>query len=368
MALRSMSAILRRYGGEVAIEEIEVDDPMAGEVRVRTAACGVCHSDLHFQRGAVPHFPVPAVMGHEAAGVVESVGPGVTSVRPGDHVIACNSFSCGSCSVCLAGAPHLCQNRAPTRRPRGAPPRLSQDGGKLLAFSDLGAMSQYMLLPERALVRIDKDIPLDRAALMGCAVLTGVGAVLNTAQVRPGATVAVFGCGGVGSAIIQGARIAGARRIIVVDVTASKLEAARTFGATDVILANADDPVPTILELSDGGVDYAFDAVGSTTLLARCYASLAVRGMAVLVGAIPAGENLSIDARGLLRERTITGSFMGSNRFQRDMPFYLDLYRQGRLNLDDMVTDRIPLAQVDRAFEAMERGEGTRTVITFEPS
>ncbi|WP_326533636.1 Zn-dependent alcohol dehydrogenase [Pseudorhodoferax sp.] len=361
-----MSAILRSYGGPVTVEEIEVDAPMDHEVLVRTVACGVCHSDLHFVRGAMPHFPVPAVLGHEAAGVVEQVGKAVQGLRPGDHVIACNSFSCGRCRQCLSGVPHLCMNRAPARRPRGAAPRLSQDGSKLLAFSDLGALSQYMLLPEQALVRIDKDIPLDRAALIGCAVLTGMGAALNTAKIAPGASVAVFGCGGIGSAILQGARIAGARRIIAIDVVATKLQAAIGFGATDVVNSHENDPVDAIMALTGEGVDVAFDAVGSTRLLSQCFAALAPRGTAVLVGAIPAGEQLAIDARGLLRERKLTGSFMGSNRFQLDMPYYLDLYRQGRLNLDAMVSERLPLDRIGEAFEAFEHGRGMRTVITFD--
>jgi S-(hydroxymethyl)glutathione dehydrogenase/alcohol dehydrogenase len=366
MGVRSMSAILRSYGGDVTVEEVEVDDPMAHEVLVRTVACGVCHSDLHFKQGAMPHFPIPAVLGHEAAGIVEKVGSAVTDLQPGDHVIACNSFSCGTCQTCLAGAPHLCVNRAPARRPRGAPARLRQGGQKMLAFSDLGALSQFMLLPRAALVRIDKDIPLDRAALIGCAVLTGVGAALHTAKVAPGSRVAVFGCGGIGSSIIQGARIAGARQIIAVDRVPSKLRAAIGFGATDTILAGDADPVSAIMDLSGGGVDYAFDAVGSTKLLSQCFAALAQRGTAVLVGAIPAGEKLAIDARGLLRERKLTGSFMGSNRFQLDMPYYLDLYRQGRLDLDALVSQRLPLERINEAFQAFDGGENMRTVITFD--
>jgi S-(hydroxymethyl)glutathione dehydrogenase/alcohol dehydrogenase len=365
MGVRSMSAILRSYGAPVSVEEIVVDDPMENEVLVRTVACGVCHSDLHFKQGSMPHFPVPAVLGHEAAGIVEKVGKGITDLQPGDHVIACNSFACGTCKQCLSGAPHLCMNRAPARRPRGAPPRLSQDGSKLLAFSDLGALSQYMLLPRAALVPIDKDIPLDRAALIGCAVLTGVGAVLNTAKVAPGSRVAVFGCGGIGSSILQGARITGARQIIAIDIVQSKLDSALRFGATHTVHASTTNPVEAIMDLTGDGVDYAFDAVGSTRLLTQCYESLAQRGTAVLVGAIPAGQKLSIDARGLLRERKVTGSFMGSNRFQLDMPYYLDLYRQGRLDLDGMVSNRLPLDRIEEAFTAFESGENMRTVITF---
>lgn len=365
MSIQSRSAILRTYGGKVAIECVELDDPIENEVVVRTCACGVCHSDLHYKNGAMPHFPVPSVMGHEAAGVVERVGSAVTSVKPGDHVVACNSIYCGSCKQCLLGRPHLCKNRAAVRRPRGAKPRYTQNGSKILPFSDLGGLSEYMLLHERAVVKIDEDIPLDRAALMGCAVLTGIGAALNTAKIEPGATVAVFGCGGVGSAIIQGARIAGARQIIAVDVVAGKLQSATQFGATDTVDSRSQDPVEAILELTGGGVDYAFDAVGNVGLVATAFDCLAARGLAVMVGAVPAGQKVVIEGRGLLSEKRLTGSFMGSNRFQLDIPYYIELYRQGRLNLDLMVSDRIKLDDVNNAFAAMERGDGVRSVVVF---
>jgi S-(hydroxymethyl)glutathione dehydrogenase/alcohol dehydrogenase len=242
---------------------------------------------------------------------------------------------------------------------------VSRAGQKILPFSDLGGFSEFLLLHERAVVVIDKDIPLDRAALLGCAVLTGVGAALNTAKVRPGSTVAVFGCGGVGSSIIQGARIAGARQIIAVDVVPSKLDSARHFGATHVVNSAERTALEAILDLSNGGVDYAFDAVGNTKLLTQCFSSLGPRGVAVLVGAIPAGQTLEIEARGLLGEKTITGSFMGSNRFHLDMPYYIDLYRQGRLDLDSMISVRLPLERLDEAFAAIEQGEVMRSVVTF---
>ncbi|AEG51422.1 Alcohol dehydrogenase GroES domain protein [Sphingobium chlorophenolicum L-1] len=366
MGYQSRAAVLREYGGEVSIETIEVDEPADNEVLVRTAACGVCHSDLHFKQGAMPHFPVPTVMGHEAAGVVEKVGKAVRGIEAGDHVVVCNTIYCGTCQQCLVGRPHLCLDRMgpAARRPKGAPPRLKGEGGKLIPFTDLGGFSELMLLPERAVVKIDKDIPLDRAALIGCAVLTGVGAALNTAQIKPGGRVAVFGCGGIGASIIQGARIAGAREIFAVDIMESKLEQAKSFGATDVIDSSKADPVATIREKC-GGVDYAFDAVGNTHLLCQCFSSLGPRGTAVLVGAIPAGQKVEIEARGFLGEKSITGSLMGSNRFKLDVPFYLDLYRQGRLDLDSMISARRPLDQLNEAFKDMEGGAALRTVITF---
>ncbi len=365
MALRSRSAILRNFGGPVSIEEIVVDDPADNEVLVKTCACGICHSDLHYRNGAVTHFPVPSVMGHEAAGIVEKVGKAVTSVKEGDKVVACNSIPCGHCRQCLVGRPHLCRNRSAVRRPKGSAGRLTQGDTKMLAFSDLGGLSEYMLLHERAVVRVDDDTPLDRAALLGCAVLTGMGAALNTARVTPGSSVVVFGCGGVGSAIIQGARIAGARMIIAVDVNADKLHAARRFGATHIVDSSRDEPVEAIAEISRGGVDYAFDAVGNTMLLAKCFDALAPRGLAVLVGSIGPGVPLEIEARGLLSEKRLTGSFMGSNRFEIDIPYYLDLYRQGRLDLDGMISERIALDQVEDAFGKMEKNDGLRSVVVF---
>ncbi|HEV2597920.1 Zn-dependent alcohol dehydrogenase [Sphingopyxis sp.] len=366
MTRHARSAILRTFGGPVSIEEVEVDDPADNEVLVRTCACGICHSDLHYRNGAVTHFPVPSVMGHEAAGIVEKVGKAVTTVREGDKVVACNSIACGTCKQCIVGRPHLCRNRSAVRRPKGSRGRLAQGDAKMLAFSDLGGLSEYMLLHERAVVRVDDDTPLDRAALLGCAVLTGMGAVLNTAQVTPGSSVVVFGCGGVGSAIVQGARIAGARTIIAVDVNADKLAAARKFGATHVVDSSRDNALEAVADISSGGTDYAFDAVGRSSLLADCFSALAPRGLAVLVGSIGPGIMLEIEARGLLAEKRLTGSFMGSNRFQIDIPYYLDLYRQGRLDLDGMISERIGLDGVEDAFRKMEKNDGLRSVVVFD--
>jgi S-(hydroxymethyl)glutathione dehydrogenase/alcohol dehydrogenase len=365
MTTTARAAVRREIKGPVTIEDVVVDDPADHEVLVRTAACGVCHSDLHFLQGSIAG-PVPAVLGHEPAGVVEAVGPGVRGIAPGDHVIACTSMYCGACKECLLGRPHLCSDRGASRRPRGATPRLSQDGERLAQFADLGGFAEVMLLHERAIVRIDDDIPLDRAALVGCGVTTGVGAALNTAAVRPGSTVAVFGCGGVGVSVIQGARIAGARQIVAVDILPAKLETARHFGATDTVLGGAEDAVRAIKKLSKGGVDFAFDAVGLPELTAQAFYSLAPRGVAVVVGAIPTGQVLQIDPAHFYVEKTITGSYMGSNRFHVDAPYYLDLYRQQKLDLDNMVSARMPLDDIDEAFAKLEAGAVTRSVITFD--
>lgn len=367
--MKARAAIFREVGGSLSVEEIDVDDPQPHEVRVRTMACGVCHSDLHFMQGNIAG-PMPCVPGHEPAGVVEAVGSEVRNLAVGDHVIACTSMSCGSCTQCMLGRLHLCTDHRPHRRPKGSAPRLSQNGTPLGQFADLSGFSEYMLLHEKALVKIDDDIPLDRASLVGCGVTTGVGAALNTAKVTPGSSVVVFGAGGVGNSVIQGARIAGARQIIAVDVFAHKLEVAKGFGATDTILvgeANPDvDPVKEIKKLSKGGVDFAFDAVGNATLAAQCFYALAPRGLAVIVGAIPRGQTLNLEPGHFYVEKMITGSIMGSNRFQIEAPQYLELYRQGRLDLDAMISERMPLTDVNEALAAMAAGEVTRTVLTFD--
>ncbi|MBF6570653.1 MAG: Zn-dependent alcohol dehydrogenase [Candidatus Binataceae bacterium] len=359
------AAICREIGHPLTIEEIQIDHPGAHEVLVRTAAAGVCHSDLHALHGSIPS-KMPAVLGHEPAGIVEAVGDAVSSVKPGDHVIACTSIYCGTCQQCLLGRPHLCVGRADCQRGRGEQPRLAQNGARLNQFADLGAFAEKMLLHERALLKIADDIPLDRAALLGCAVTTGVGAALNTARVAPGSSVAVFGAGGVGISVIQGARIAGARQIIAVDIRDSKLEAARHFGATEAINGSTTDAVREIKRLSHGGVEYSFDAIGNVKVLEQCVYCLAPRGLATLVGALPPDEKVEFKSGHLFVEKRVQGCYMGSNRFPIDMPRYLDLYRQGRLNLDDMISRRGRLEDVNEAFRAMESGEVTRTVLMFD--
>jgi S-(hydroxymethyl)glutathione dehydrogenase / alcohol dehydrogenase len=358
------AAIFRAINEPLTIEEVEIDQPAAHEVLVRTVASGVCHSDLHCLHGTLPARP-PAILGHEPAGIIEAVGREVASVKPGDHVIACTSIYCGNCTQCLMGRPHLCTGRADCQRQRDEQPRLSQKGARVTQFADLGAFAEKMLLHERAVLKIGDDVPLDRAALLGCAVTTGVGAALNTAQVAPGSSVAVFGAGGVGISVIQGARIAGARQIIAVDIRDNKLETARHFGATEAINGASVDTVREIKRMSNGGVDYSFDAIGNPRVLEQCVYCLAPRGLATLVGAIPPGQKIEFDAGHLFVEKRLQGCFMGSNRFHLDMPKYLELYRQGRLNLDDMISRRSPLEQINDAFRAMEAGEVTRTVLTF---
>lgn len=363
--MKIKAALFREPNKPLVIEEVEIDRPGPREVLVRTVASGVCHSDLHYVHGLLP-LKTPAILGHEPAGIVEAVGSAVTSVKPGDHVIACTSIYCGNCTQCLYGRPHLCVNRGECQRSVNEPPRLSQNGAPIHQFVDLAAFAEQMLLHERAVIKIEDDIPLDRAALLGCSVTTGVGAALNTAQVAPGSTVAVFGAGGVGISVIQGARIAGSRQIIAIDLLDNKLALARHFGATHTINASSADAVREIKRLSNGGVDYSFEAIGNREVAEQCFYCLAPRGTATIVGAIPAGQKIELNAGHFFVEKRIQGCYMGSNRFHIDMPRYLDLYRQGRLNLDDMVSRHGRLADVNEAFRAMEAGEVTRTVLMFQ--
>ena len=324
----------------LTIEEVQIDKPGRREVLVRTAASGVCHSDLHFVEG-LWIFPPPAILGHEASGIVEEVGEDVTYVKPGDHVISCLSVFCGHCDDCLTGHPNRCSNPE-TRRGPGEPPRLSQDGKPINQFLNVSSYAEKMLLHENAIVKIRDDVPLETVALIGCGVLTGVGAALNTARVEPGSTVAVFGTGGVGLAAIQGASIAGARRIIAVDVVESKLGFAREMGATDSVDASGRDPVQAIREMTGGGVDYSFEAIGLKKTAEQAFECLNNGGTATVIGMVPMTEKVELPAMLLLSERKMQGSIMGSNRFRVDIPRYIDFYLQGRLHLDEMVSRKLP--------------------------
>lgn len=361
------AAVFRKTHEPLTIESVELDKPWGREVLVRTAATGVCHSDLHVVDGQ-GRWPLdrPIVLGHEGAGVVEAVGAEVTTLRPGDHVVACLSGFCGSCPQCLGGHPNLCTAGAVTR-PDAAPPRLSQWGAPFRQFIGIASYAERMLLHENSVVKIDPDLPLDRAALVGCGVLTGVGAALRTSGLEAGQTVAVFGCGGVGLAIVQGALIGGASQIIGVDQFDGKLEMARRLGATHTVNSAQDDPVKAIRALTRGaGVDHAFEAVGHTTLVRQAIESLAIRGTATIVGVLPPDAMIEFPWMAIRPECRVQTSRMGSNRFRIDIPRYLEFYRQGRLRLDEMVSRRAPLEGINEAFRAMKAGEVARTVLTFD--
>jgi S-(hydroxymethyl)glutathione dehydrogenase/alcohol dehydrogenase len=357
------AAVFREVRQPLTIENIEIDAPRGREVLVRTVASGVCHSDLHFIEGLYP-IKTPALLGHEAAGVVEQVGPNVTEFKAGDHVIACLSVFCGQCERCLSGQTHLCRNRP--ARAATEPPRLNAKGEAVTQFASIGSYAEHMLLHENGIVKIDDDMPFAQAALIGCGVTTGVGAALKTAKVEPGSTVAVFGAGGVGLSAIQGARIAGARMIIAVDMVEHKLATARELGATHSVDASVSDPVDKIRELTGGGADYTFEAIGLKKVAEQCFEAIRPGGTATIIGMIPVGEKVEIPGSALLSEKKLQGSSMGSNSFKVDMPKYIDLYRQGRLRLDEMVTKRAPLEDINNRFTAMKNGEVARSVIMFE--
>jgi S-(hydroxymethyl)glutathione dehydrogenase/alcohol dehydrogenase len=358
------AAVLRQVRTPLLIEDVQISKPGPHEVLIRTVAAGVCHSDLHFVEGSYPH-PLPAVLGHESAGVVEQVGSEVRSVKPGDHVITCLSAFCGHCEHCLGG--HMSRCVSPeTRREKGEEPRLAQTGGNMNQYLNLSSFAEQMLIHEHACVAIRKDMPLDRAALIGCSVTTGVGAVILTSNVRPGETVAVIGCGGVGLAAINGASIAGAGRIIAIDRVGSKLNLAKHFGATDVINASDGDAVAQVMELTKGGVHHSFEAIGLKATAEQSFQMLARGGTANIIGMIPVGTKIELAGSDFLGEKRIQGSIMGSIRFPIDMPRFVDFYMSGKLKLDELISRRIKLEQVNEAFEEMKTGELARSVIMFD--
>lgn len=360
------AALLTTAPGELEIADIEIGEPAPREVLVRTVAAGLCHSDLHFMEAKYPH-PLPAVLGHESAGVVEAVGSAVTYVEPGDHVITCLSVFCGHCEQCLSGRPSLCvRKNVDLVRPEGAPSRLSRGGETVNQFMHLSSFAEHMLIHEHALVKIDRAMPLDKASLIGCGVTTGLGAVFRTARVMPGETVAVVGCGGIGLSAVQGARIAGANRIIAVDMVDSKLDLARRMGATHTVNASTDDPVAAVKDLTGDGVHYSFEAVGRKETAEQAFAMLGPGGSAVVIGMIPVGTKVEVHGPDLLREKTLTGSNMGSNQFRTDMPRFVEMYLDGRLLLDEMVSKTIGLEDINRGFDDMKAGSVARSVITFE--
>ena len=358
------AAVLRQVKSPLQIEEVSINKPGPHEVLIRTAAAGVCHSDLHFMEGSWP-YPLPAVLGHESAGIVEQVGSEVRGVKPGDHVITCLSAYCGHCEHCLTGHLSLCVSDE-TRRGPAEEARLGQPSAPMNQYLNLSSFAEQMLIHEHACVAIRKDMPLDRAALIGCAVTTGVGAVIHTSKVRPGETVAVIGCGGVGLAAINGAAIAGAGRIIAIDVVESKLALAQAFGATDVINSSSVDPVTAVMEITKGGVHHSFEAIGLKATAEQAFRMLARGGTANVIGMIPVGVAIELQGAALLQEKRIQGSAMGSNRFPVDMPRFVDFYMSGKLKLDELISNRIGLEQVNSAFTEMKSGHVARSVIMFD--
>lgn len=362
------AAVMRAVGEPLTIEDVELAEPGPFEVLIDVAAAGLCHSDLRFLEGSYP-LSVPAVLGHESAGIVSQIGPGVTAVSPGDRVITSLSVFCGSCHYCLVGQSYMCDNQRATRRAASETPRISTNGEPVHQFLDLSSFAERMLVHENAVVKVTEEIPLDRAALLGCGVAAGLGAVFNTAGVRPGEDVAVIGCGGVGLSAIQGARIAGANTILAVDRVEEKLNLARSLGATHVVDSSTDDAVTRALDLTGGrGMKHAFEAIGLPTTVEMAFAMLQRGGAATVIGLIPTGQKVSLPGDMLFHERKLQGSAMGSNQFKVDTPLYVDMYLDGRLNLDDLISGRIELDEVNEGFEAMETGRVARNLIVFDRS
>ncbi|MCI0769336.1 MAG: Zn-dependent alcohol dehydrogenase [Chloroflexi bacterium] len=358
------AAVLYEPKTPLKLVELDLDEPGPGEALVKIMSSGVCHSDWHVIKGDWGNIPMPCVLGHEGAGIVEAVGQGVSTVKTGDHVILSWMASCGTCESCQSGYPNLCQ-RPPAAQ---AKVRLKGESEALYQMAGLGTFSAYTVVPEVAAVPIDKSIPFPQAALVGCGVTTGVGAAINTARVGAGSTVAVFGCGGVGLNCIQGAVIAGAVQIIAVDMLDNKLDLGREFGATDTVNASREDPVARIKELTGGqGVHYAFEAIG---LVAEPFVQSVLctrrRGVTVWVGHAPLDTPVTIDARALILEKTIIASMYGSARPHVDFPKILSLYKAGKLKLDELITRRFDLKDINVAFDLLARGEVARSVINFE--
>jgi S-(hydroxymethyl)glutathione dehydrogenase/alcohol dehydrogenase len=363
------AAVCHERNQPVRIEDVTLDPPRRDEVRVRMVATGVCHSDLSVVQGIIP-MKLPCVLGHEGAGVVEEVGEGVAHLAPGDKVVLAWVTPCGRCFHCLRSEPHLCEvgesiNRT-SRMPDGST-RLRLGGVELNAFSALGALAEEAVVPAGAAVKLPPDAPLDRCALLGCAVTTGVGAVFRTARVTPGSRVAVFGAGGVGLNVVQGAAIAGAERIVVVDPRPARLVAARSFGATDVVDASREDATARVRELTAGrGADYVFEAVGRKETIEQAVAATRRGGTCVVIGVGSPKETVALNVFGLpYFERRIVGSWYGSANVHVDVPMLLGLYRAGKLKLDELVTRTYGLAEVDRAFADLAAGNNSRGLVTF---
>ncbi|HTV44574.1 MAG TPA: Zn-dependent alcohol dehydrogenase [Stellaceae bacterium] len=358
------AAVLHAANQPLTIEEVVLARPGSREVLLRTAFAGLCHSDLHFIEGLYPH-PTPCVLGHESAAIVEAVGDGVSYVKPGDHVVTCLSVFCGTCPQCLTGHPNLCENTE-VKLPPGTARRLSWKGGEVVhQFTNLSSFAEQMLVHENAVVKIDPDIPLDRAALVGCGVMTGVGAVFNAAKVEPGATVAIIGCGGVGLSAVNGAALAGAERIIAIDTVPAKLDLARELGATDTLNASNADPVKQVMEMTGGGVQYSFEALGTKRTAEQAFEMLRGGGVATIIGMVPLGVKIELHGYSFLRDRKLQGTSMGGNRFRVDMPRLLSLWRQGRLKLDHLISGRLRLDQINDGFAALKSGAPVRQLIDF---
>lgn len=359
------AAVVNAFGGGFDIEELEIDEPRGREVLVDVKASGLCHSDLHFAHNDFGMAP-PMVLGHEIAGIVAAVGPEVTDLAVGDHVVGSLVASCRACAACLSGEPTRCLRPEVTARGAEEPPRLSRHGEPVLAAMGTAGFAEQALLHENQVVRIDAAVPFPEACILGCGTITGAGAAINAAGVRPGDTVAVIGLGGVGLNVVAGAQLAGAARIIGVDINPEKLELARAFGATDGVNAAETDAVTAVRELTGGaGVDHAFEVIGRRQTAEQAIAMLRVGGMASLIGIHDEGATIEIDVNAMLRGQfRVQGVFMGRSDIKRDIPMFASLFLQGRFNLSDLVAAEISLDEINEAYDQLRSGKAARSVIT----
>lgn len=368
MARKAKAVVCREWNKPLVVEEVEVESPRAGEVMIKVAACGACHSDLSATNGTIP-MPPPLVVGHEAAGVVEEVGEGVTDLREGDPVAVVWIPMCGKCRYCVEGRPALCDvaARAMVTLPDGTTRYKDASGAALHHFAGVGVMSEYATMHRDNVVPIDPDVPLDKASLVGCAVMTGVGAAINTAKVEAGSQVAVFGAGGIGLNVIQGAVLAGAEKVIAIDLQDAKLDFAREFGATHVLNPGPEgDASQKVLELTEGGADYAFECIGAPPVIAQAWNAIRKAGTVVVVGVTRADGQVTLPTFMMpFQEKVLTGSMYGSARPKIDFPRLLKLYKAKRLKLDELVTATYSIDDAPRAFEDMEKGVNARGVIVM---
>lgn len=363
--MKVQAMVCHAPGQSLVLEELDLAPPGENEVLVEIMASGLCHSDLSQIEGKAAPFPFPIVAGHEGAGVVRETGAGVTSIKPGDHVIPLSIAECGMCPNCLSGKTNLCHAfLSEIHEPR---PRFSLRGQAVWAYSGVGSFARFVVMKECNVAKIRGDVPLELACLIGCAVGTGVGAAIHTAKVEPGSSVAVFGLGGIGLNVIQGARLAGAARIIGVDINAGRAEQAKAFGLTDFVNPADGDPVAAIQALTQGGADHTFECVGHTGLMQQAFAATRIGwGCCTVLGVPPDRDFMKIVPFDLELGRTIKGSFMGNIKGRSQLPGLLDHYAQGRLNLKELVTHRLPITDVNRGFELLKSGEALRVVVGFD--
>ncbi|MDN5937691.1 MAG: Zn-dependent alcohol dehydrogenase [Salinisphaera sp.] len=361
------AAVLDAIDAPLQVQDVTIAEPRAGEALVRVVACGLCHSDYSCAHGVL-RAPTPSVLGHEMGGVVEAVGAGVDDLAPGDHVVATLTPACGACAFCAEDKPFLCLQAAPMMVDAtmlDGSTRLTRGDETVYQLCGIGGFAEQAIVPAGALVKVDPEAPLDLVCVLGCGVLTGTGAVWNTAQVEAGATVAVLGCGGVGLAVVQGARIAGARQIIAIDPVAERRKLALELGATDELDPADGDAAKAVKKMAAGGVHYAFEAVGRVDTIAQTFNMVRPSGMAVVVGVPKISDEIPLRASGFVQGKRMVGSLYGSSNPRRDIPRLVDYYRGGELMLDNMVTHRIPLDRVNEAFDLMTTGGGARAVVTM---